>query len=305
MYRPTSSKQLYAYLLALLALVAQPCLAQADVVYRFDTRPPEQIFAEGFAPRGSDLSLVDHWRYSSSARSGFVGTTDRHSIALEFAEAYFQRTGTRRGFVYRISANQHFYSVALSAEDLLQRMRAAGAQTSHRRFAQTLRDGLEAFGWEREYVSDRAIPGTMIAAATEVTGTSLAGGRMRIDETEPQDNPHFVITGTHANTGPYPMTWPATDYPSSSSETEASSDDEDDGAVGPPLAGDVLAVAGPSGYMHPGVFPGCDASPHKRSIGSNHCPKLSSMVNVSKLRRITLSLLAEDGPFPRYGHDEL
>ncbi|MGW5256465.1 scabin-related ADP-ribosyltransferase [Streptomyces sp. NPDC004012] len=49
--------------------------------YRSDTRGPDEIFKNGFEPRGSNMDLMEHasgW----STDSGYVATTKHESIAI-------------------------------------------------------------------------------------------------------------------------------------------------------------------------------------------------------------------------------
>ncbi|KFG81382.1 hypothetical protein MANI_016364 [Metarhizium anisopliae] len=70
------------------------------VFYRGDSRPPEQVFASGFAPRGHDLSLQRH--LSFVGESGLVSLSRSRRSAEGYA---FGRTGakTGRGYVYVVS----------------------------------------------------------------------------------------------------------------------------------------------------------------------------------------------------------
>jgi hypothetical protein len=77
-----------------------------DVVYRGDTRGPDEIFDEGFQPRnpGSDTSLEDYVDYN--APSDYVGTTTNRPTGDSSIEGSPEDFGTAHGdqdgFVYEI-----------------------------------------------------------------------------------------------------------------------------------------------------------------------------------------------------------
>ncbi|KAJ6438961.1 hypothetical protein O9K51_08363 [Purpureocillium lavendulum] len=70
------------------------------VFYRGDSRPPEVIFRDGFAPQGQDMSLQRHLNFAGS--SGYVSVSRSPKAASTYA---FGRTGSKQGtgFVYVIS----------------------------------------------------------------------------------------------------------------------------------------------------------------------------------------------------------
>ena len=64
-----------------------------DVVYRGDSRPPSQIFEEGFTARGKNMDLTDH-AFGYSDDSGYISTSRSKNVATEFAGP--------DGYVYKI-----------------------------------------------------------------------------------------------------------------------------------------------------------------------------------------------------------
>jgi RHS repeat-associated protein len=57
----------------------------AGTVFRADTRGPEEIFSQGFQPKGKNLDLVQHVT-QNPADSGFVSTTHHLGSAQDFAD---------------------------------------------------------------------------------------------------------------------------------------------------------------------------------------------------------------------------
>jgi len=296
--------------MTLLAVVALPSMARTTFVYRFDTRPPQEIFATGFAPRGTNLDLMDrltrrYMRSRGTGNSGLIATTADSHVALQIAGIHMAQRGLTQGYIYRIRADQHFYSAGLSLRDLRQRRLSAGMDTSD------IDEVIEDFGWEQTYVSDRAITADMIVAVDSAmsTGTPPLPGAIRAstDLDFSRRNPHYVNRDTYANPAPYPMPGPAPRGPSLCPNPQPPGDDSAQGALGPNCEDDVFAIASPGGYLSLGGFPDCLPPRDKRSIPSVDCQALPT-VNLSKRRRVLRILLADSewsGQGSGRAHDEL
>jgi len=292
---PMPSGCIRACLMMLLAIAALPGFAQTAFVYRFDTRPPQEIFATGFAPRGTNLDLMDrltrrYMRSRGTDNSGLIATTADSHVALQIAGIYMAQRGLVQGYIYRIRADQNFYSANLSLRDLRQRRLSAGTDTSD------IDEVIEDFGWEQTYVSDRAITADMIIAVDSLmsTGTPPLPGAIRAstDLDFSRRNPHYVSRDTYANPGAYPMPGPAPRGPSLCPTPRPSSDDSAQGGVGPNCEDDVFAIASPGGYLSLGGFPDCLPPRDKRSTPFVDCQMLP-VVNLSMRRRVLRVLLAD------------
>ncbi len=97
-----------------------------DFVYRVDSRPPDEIFRDGFRSHGANRNLQQHIRGDSCAAgsrdSAFIATTSSLSETYSIARQYY--SGSRfRGtlYRYRIRANNIFYSIQPSVNYLTSR----------------------------------------------------------------------------------------------------------------------------------------------------------------------------------------
>lgn len=72
-----------------------------NTLWRGDTRPPQTIFANGFAPRGTDLTPLAQWIVGGSGQqnAAHVSTSCERWVAQEFATG-----GGNDGWVYAIQA---------------------------------------------------------------------------------------------------------------------------------------------------------------------------------------------------------
>lgn len=72
-----------------------------NTLWRGDTRPPQTIFANGFAPRGTDLTPLAQWIVGGSRQqnAAHVSTSCERWVAQEFATG-----GGNDGWVYAIQA---------------------------------------------------------------------------------------------------------------------------------------------------------------------------------------------------------
>ncbi|MGW8955492.1 alpha/beta hydrolase [Streptomyces sp. NPDC055709] len=102
---------------------AQPSGAQKPptVLYRVDTRPPSEIFAEGFSSYGKDLDLEKHARGATTIgnsreakSSGFVATTSNRNFAVRFSEQLLSDKPTV--YLYEIVPNRSFYDLRSSLQ---------------------------------------------------------------------------------------------------------------------------------------------------------------------------------------------
>ncbi|HAV9405821.1 TPA: pertussis toxin-like subunit ArtA [Escherichia coli] len=97
-----------------------------DFVYRVDSRPPNEIFRDGFRSHGANRNLQQHLRGDSCAAgsrdSAFIATTTSLIETYNIARQYYSSSGFHgRLYRYRIRANNNFYSLQASVNYLTQR----------------------------------------------------------------------------------------------------------------------------------------------------------------------------------------
>jgi hypothetical protein len=76
----------------------RPPEADERVLYRADTRPPEEIFANGFQAKGDNMDLAQH-AAQNPPDSGYVSTSKDYASARDFGDA----SGADN--VYKVSAD--------------------------------------------------------------------------------------------------------------------------------------------------------------------------------------------------------
>jgi len=116
---------MFKVFLSFLMLVSSFSLVQAsDIVYRFDSRSPDEIFRDGFRPWGDNLNLLAHLSGetctyanvgTSDRDSGFVSTTTSEAFALERAGNGARRLGAEF-YVYQIQPDNNAYNTLQTLE---------------------------------------------------------------------------------------------------------------------------------------------------------------------------------------------
>lgn len=287
----------------LLLLVATLCLAFSSVshaeihfVYRFDLRPPVEIFQNGFQPRGQDMNLLHHVLLDSQGNgSGFIATTSDYGSALGFAERFLNSEQDSAGYIYRVAVDDSFYDVHHSLRTFLEQGVATGAADRHINLVDRVELAMDEFEDEEEFVAaGGGIAPSRISGAIPVRLELQGDGIFRLIQGDFQENQNAPdIPVGSASTEPYPMSWPSDGESSSSScvDTDSDSGSGSDGAVGANCTGDVYAVAGPGGYIHPLQFPDCHSPQRKKRIEAS-C-RSPTLINVSRRMRI-LKLMSSD-----------
>ncbi|MBE4593746.1 hypothetical protein BOO24_15545 [Vibrio navarrensis] len=126
-YKMFLSVKMVSLLFILVSNSAFSYISQYTSVYRFDSRPPEEIFQTGFIPQGSNPSLYHHVvenhpeLESYEERSNYVATTHDRTIAERWARdyLYLEGHGTDLVYVYEIIPNSDFYSVVDSFQSAI------------------------------------------------------------------------------------------------------------------------------------------------------------------------------------------
>lgn len=197
------------YTFVMLFFTSLPVLAvpaPIKYVYRFDIRPPAVIFEQGFRSWGTNNSLLQHVLGVSLRREGqdgsaFVATTSDINIAINLGRLLSRVHGpTYQFYVYRIRADQSFYSVPMSLEYC--------ALHDHHYI-----DARDRFSRQQEYASHGSINSEQVESATRyymADGVPVEDGVER--------NPAYQDSTTVANSEPYPDVIP---YNSASRYTSA------------------------------------------------------------------------------------
>jgi len=165
-----------------------------DFVYRVDSRPPSEIFRDGFRSHGNNRNLQQHLRGDSCAAgsrdSAFIATTTSLSETYNIARQYYS-SSTFRGtlYRYRIRANSTFFSIQPSVNYLTER-------------------GVTFTGFEQimmreqnEIVAIERIPIGNIADAVELTYDRLSG---RVSDGAGTSNARYISISTISNPGIIP-----------------------------------------------------------------------------------------------------
>lgn len=173
-----------------------------EYVYRIDDRRPEDIFTSGFSSWGSNTDVEAHLRgttcvahSSTPERSGtamtsaYIATSLTQDRALSIASVLHTLNPNTRYYLYRIRADQNFYSAQLSANRL--------------QIVDPLL--LAMVGVQREYMALSSIPANHIENSRNITWATDNNGYPNISD--PRPNPHYNSTlHTVANRGAAPAT---------------------------------------------------------------------------------------------------
>lgn len=298
----------FVLLLALCGAFPSQAWAKIHFVYRFDTRPPSEIFSTGFVPRGNNADLLQHVISSYRDDSAFIGTTSSYEAALRFARTQLRGVSDVTGYIYEIAADDSFYEVTSSLEGFLERERAAGIHPDNRFMALTVDMAIAEFRWEHEFVATRPIAASSIYWGIEVNVMRESHGSVRVeqgsrhDHASPRERPN-----TFANLDPYPVTWSSGAAPTLAC---ADSNDDAEGPAGVNCTGDLYAAADGGDYVHPAMLPWCSSPQNrqkeKRSIDTASCSGGVSLINLSKLARANVAIISSK-PWapPEWRRDEL
>lgn len=165
--------------------------AHASFLYRMDTRPPEDIFRNGFTPSGANPSLFQHvvgfTCQPGQQTTGLISTSSSETFAIGWGRDN-QPSGTHF-FVYRIRSSLRFHS---AAQSLFHASRRAND------------DVYEYAGWryigESEWITRQPIPANDIIDATEYVSQGPDAPPRRVGAFE---NPDALDTPGPVNHGPY------------------------------------------------------------------------------------------------------
>ncbi|MGK0706917.1 scabin-related ADP-ribosyltransferase [Yokenella regensburgei] len=127
------------------------------VLYRVDTRSPDEIFAIGFRSFGGNDSIRDHSRGVScvgrNENSAFISTSSDPEYAGNYARRLYSQTSAPV-YVYIITSRSNFYNMALSLENSGYTAGIGNART------------------QSEWIAYNSIPNTTIRGVRTYTGSS-------------------------------------------------------------------------------------------------------------------------------------
>ncbi len=149
------------------------------VLYRVDTRGPDEIFNQGFQSFGNNYSLRDHSRGTScvgmNRNSGFISTSADPIYAANYARRLTQHTNSPV-YVYIITSSSNMYNMAQSLQNI------------------SYSAGIHDANTQSEWIAVDRISSSQIRGVRAYVGV----------ETPPvQPNPHFVDPQSVVNTVPY------------------------------------------------------------------------------------------------------
>ena len=154
-------------------------------VYRIDSRPPEQIFRDGFASWGTNFDFFSHimgYTLDSSLpshlRSIYISTTDSIDAALRFfiSKLSFRKSkgeqiSQTRWYVYEIRADEGFYSALRTGSryrELLESNRRTMNAEAIELMERGLSDLFDIFAYQREWFALESIDPSSIRSAFTV-----------------------------------------------------------------------------------------------------------------------------------------
>lgn len=278
------------------AALAAPPPPPPAWLYRVDTRPPFQIFDEGFQARGQNDNLAEHFLSISyfMETSAFVATTSSFNSALVFADGVLSYTPSASVvYLYAIRADSTFYNVSASIAHHVSAIEAtSGSDNRLPYYLQRLARAQADFSWEHEWITLGAIPPVNIAWAASVVrsaspfpgSTALVGVSFMGPNAD-----NYLPDYTRANYVVFPILPPDNDY-----QDDDWSDLLDGNlfdAINSTSGNDTFALEVAGGWMHPQNFSACRNAgdghdkARKRSTQAELCP----VINLSALyRRIAL-----------------
>ncbi|OAT22576.1 enterotoxin A family protein [Proteus myxofaciens] len=187
----------FSYLFVFIAVIsAPPSFANPilpEVVYRVDSRSPNDIFTNGFHTWGSNTELLHHLVGDTSRNhtDGLISTTSSLDAALQIAADTMPIEGDE-SWLYLIVPNNNFYSVN---DSLL------NAATNHNISESISNQSLNfytRFNWQLEYASRGNINSSQIVLAGQLRNVN---GRIVSVDNSTRFNVHYIQTSPSINSG--------------------------------------------------------------------------------------------------------
>ncbi|AMG86516.1 pertussis toxin ADP-ribosyltransferase subunit S1 [Bordetella bronchiseptica] len=192
-------------ILAVTAPVTSPAWADDPpaTVYRYDSRPPEDVFQNGFTAWGNNDNVLEHLTGRScqvgSSNSAFVSTSSSRRYTEVYLEHRMQEaveaeragrgTGHFIGYIYEVRADNNFYGAASSYFEYV--------DTYGDNAGRILAGALATY--QSEYLAHRRIPPENIRRVTRVYHNGITGETT----TTEYPNARYVSQQTRANPNPY------------------------------------------------------------------------------------------------------
>ena len=171
-------------------------------VYRYDTRPPEEVFKYGFSAKKPEDGNDDPLELAVGAPSALqnsrlISTSENPGGYVNRFTGMLINNNISEAYLYRIRATDNIYSMV----DYLNNLRQIGFITDDPRvpLATSL---LSRFGSEREWFAVDRIEAVEVAGAQRLR-VDLSNGNVTVDTEE--RNPFFTDDNTHASAFPFPI----------------------------------------------------------------------------------------------------
>lgn len=198
-------KSIYFYgLIYLLFFSSLPFKAIANpppkFVYRYDTRPPGEIFNNGFTAMGVELGNNDPLLHIVGGDvlddTRFISTSESPGALVNVFTEMQIESNTREIYLYRIRAAPNFYSMLDYLNNLIQIGHITG--DSRVTLAASL---LERYRYQREWFAVDRIDANQIAGVQRL----LNHGEEHVSIGPEELNRNYVDRDTHASAIPYPL----------------------------------------------------------------------------------------------------
>ena len=187
-------------LIILITLTFIASAAPPKFVYRYDTRPPSEIFKYGFTSLGAGDGNDDPLKYIVGGEilenSRFISTSESPGAIIHTYTALQISRGLRDVYLYRIRATSNVYSMV----DYLNNLRQNGFITGDARvpLATSL---LNRYEYQREWFAVDRIDATQVAGVQILVNH----GDGNVTVGPEQLNVNYVDRDTHASAYPYPL----------------------------------------------------------------------------------------------------
>lgn len=194
------------------------------LIYRIDSRPPEEIFNHGFRPWGSNNNFFHHiLGYSlgdeipEDRRSGIISASDSPDSSLRFFGGMLNNPFEGlQYYLYEIRADENVYSAQRTASFYQQRIRT-GLINFEEGDLETAIDAVDSiyreFAYQREWFNVGPIPRERIRSAWRVDSVPINPIHIRHQQdtvyftpriNDPEiRNDHYIDANTYANNLPY------------------------------------------------------------------------------------------------------
>ena len=180
-----------------------PFFANAEppkFVYRYDSRPPEEIFKYGFTANGAGDGIDDPLEHITGdtvlENTRFISTSESPGSNIHTYTGMQLSEGLRELYIYRIRATNNFYSMV----DYLNNLRQIGFITDDPRVPLAT-SFLHRYEYQREWFAVDRIYANQVAGVQRLVNHGDGNVSLGPEEL----NPNFIDSNTHASAFPYPL----------------------------------------------------------------------------------------------------